>query len=81
MEIFAMQFGRVDSVEDLSSVNFTLPPDHPSTAAILRSSKANVTEVFVGCAKWGRPDWVGKIYPPKTKAADFLQHYAAFQLH
>lgn len=76
MEIFAMQFGRVDSVEDLSSVNFTLPPDHPSTAAILRSSKANVTEVFVGCAKWGRPDWVGKIYPPKTKAADFLQHYA-----
>jgi len=46
-----MPFGRVDSVEDLSSVNFTLPPDHPSTAAILRSSNAKITEVFVGCAK------------------------------
>jgi uncharacterized protein YecE (DUF72 family) len=29
----------------------------------------------VGCAKWGRVEWLGKIYPPKTKEKDFLDHY------
>ena len=32
-------------------------------------------KVYLGCAKWGRTEWVGKIYPPKTKEKDFLQHY------
>jgi uncharacterized protein YecE (DUF72 family) len=71
-----MQFGRVESPLDLSAIDFTLPPDHISTTTILKKSTPKVTEVYVGCAKWGRPDWVGKIYPPKTKAGDFLEHYA-----
>jgi uncharacterized protein YecE (DUF72 family) len=71
-----MQFGKVEATEDLNAIDFTLPSDHPATTKILAKSKAGRTEVFVGCAKWGRPDWVGKIYPPKTKAADFLEHYA-----
>lgn len=33
------------------------------------------TKVYLGFAKWGRTEWVGKIYPPKTKEKDFLQHY------
>jgi uncharacterized protein YecE (DUF72 family) len=70
-----MEFGRV-APSDLSAIDFTLPPDHPATTKILKKSEAKQTEVFVGCAKWGRPDWVGKIYPPKTKATDFLEHYA-----
>ncbi len=70
-----MQFGRVESELDLSAIDFALPPDHPATAKVLAKEK-NSTVFFVGCAKWGRPDWVGKIYPPKTKQADFLQHYA-----
>jgi uncharacterized protein YecE (DUF72 family) len=32
-------------------------------------------QVHVGCAKWGRKEWVGKIYPPKTKDANFLDEY------
>lgn len=32
----------------------------------------------MGCAKWGRKDWIGKIYPKGTKEADFLSHYARF---
>lgn len=71
-----MQFGRVETQTDLTGIDFTLPPDHPSTTAILKKAKASETQVYVGCAKWGRPDWVGKIYPPKTKAGDFLEHYA-----
>ncbi len=71
-----MQFGRVEPETDLSGIDFTLPPDHPATTAILKKSKTTETQVYVGCAKWGRPDWVGKIYSAKTKAADFLEHYA-----
>jgi uncharacterized protein YecE (DUF72 family) len=71
-----MEFGKV-SPEDLSQIDFTLPPDHPGTTALLKKqNKKADTKVFVGCAKWGRPDWVGKIYPKKTKAGDFLEHYA-----
>ncbi|MEQ8424409.1 MAG: DUF72 domain-containing protein, partial [Cyclobacteriaceae bacterium] len=53
-----------------------LPPDRPETTALLKKTKNKKTQVFVGCAKWGRKDWVGKIYPEKTKEADFLNHYA-----
>jgi uncharacterized protein YecE (DUF72 family) len=29
----------------------------------------------MGCAKWGRKEWIGKIYPEKTKEKDFLHEY------
>lgn len=71
-----MEFGRVTQ-DELETVDFTLPQDHPQTTTVLAQSKGQgETEILVGCAKWGRPDWVGKIYPPKTKATDFLEHYA-----
>lgn len=69
-----MDFGKVVP-DDLSAIDFSLPKDHPDTTKILSMASGNTT-FYVGCAKWGRPDWVGKIYPPKTKQADFLQHYA-----
>jgi uncharacterized protein YecE (DUF72 family) len=70
-----MDFGKVDT--DLSDVDFTLPPDDPGTTALLEKQPRNgKPEIFVGCAKWGRKDWVGKIYPPGTKEADFLSLYA-----
>jgi uncharacterized protein YecE (DUF72 family) len=31
--------------------------------------------VYVGCAKWGRKEWVGKLYPEGTKEVNFLNHY------
>ena len=31
--------------------------------------------MHIGCAKWGRKEWVGKIYPLKTKEANFLDEY------
>src|ERR1041385_3536968 len=69
-----MDFGKV-APEEIGRIDFKLPPDHPDTSRILSVSKSSVPQVFVGCAKWGRKDWVGKIYPPKTKEADFLKHY------
>lgn len=68
-----MDFGKLP---DISRVDFTLPSDHPDTAALLEELKPSVNpRVYVGCAKWGRKDWIGKIYPPKTKESEFLDHY------
>ncbi len=69
-----MDFGKVVNLEN---IDFTLPPDTAGTTALLKKNKPKKeTEIFVGCAKWGRKDWIGKIYPEKTKEADFLEHYA-----
>jgi uncharacterized protein YecE (DUF72 family) len=70
-----MEFGKVEE-KLLGKVDLSLPKDHAQTKAVLAKSKAAKTKVYVGCAKWGRPDWVGKIYPKGTKAANFLDEYA-----
>jgi len=71
-----MEFGRVDPA-DLSAIDLTLPPDKPETRIVLKKAGSNkAPQIYVGCAKWGRKDWIGKIYPPKTKEADFLNHYS-----
>lgn len=70
-----MEFGRVRP-EELMEVDFTLPPDPELTVQTLRSAKNDQPlDVHVGCAKWGRKEWLGKIYPPKTKDANFLDEY------
>ena len=43
--------------------------------SILKGKPVKASKIYLGCAKWGRKEWVGKIYPPKTKEKDFLQHY------
>eukprot|EP01037_Dinobryon_pediforme_P003823 gene3823-3871_t len=70
-----MEFGRVKP-EELAGVDFTLPPDPELTVQTLHAAKNNEPmQVRVGCAKWGRKEWVGQIYPPKTKEANFLDEY------
>src|ERR1700755_1986684 len=70
-----MEFGRV-SPQELPLVDFTLPEDPALTKAVLAAAKGSgPLKVYVGCAKWGRKEWVGKIYPPKTKDANFLDEY------
>ena len=73
-----MEFGRV-TPEELELVDFSLPKDQPQTTALLKAGTIKEKpQLYVGCAKWGRKDWVGKIYPVKTKEADFLSHYAKY---
>ncbi|MDN3549095.1 DUF72 domain-containing protein [Mucilaginibacter aquaedulcis] len=70
-----MEFGRV-APEELASVDFTLPADTELTVSTLKAAKNNQPlQVHVGCAKWGRKEWVGQIYPSKTKEANFLDEY------
>src|ERR1041384_2482265 len=69
-----MEFGRVTESE-LVAIDLSLPAEPISNKEILASKPVKNPKVYVGCAKWGRLEWVGKIYPPKTKEKDFLQHY------
>ena len=69
-----MDFGKV-TLDELQLLDLSLPPDPEWNKHILKGSKATSPKVFVGCAKWGRTEWVGKIYPEGTKEAKFLDHY------
>lgn len=65
-----MKFGGVDNPEE---VDFTLPQDHPDTAAAIAKGKGGLKEVYVGCAKWNKGD-LKKFYPRGTK--DELAYYS-----
>src|SRR5688572_30290714 len=70
-----MDFGRVPE-QELNTIDFSLPKDPEGNKKVLEKVKSpGDPKIFVGCAKWGRKEWVGKIYPPKTKEAQFLDEY------
>lgn len=70
-----MQFGHLPP-EELNTIDFSLIQSTAFTKKTLASAgKARNAGVYVGCAKWGRKEWVGKIYPLKTKETNFLDHY------
>ena len=69
-----MEFGRV-TVNELDKIDFSLPADPAFNNAVLNGAPVKNPKIYIGCAKWGRTEWVGKIYPTKTKEKDFLQHY------
>lgn len=70
-----MDFGKV-AENEIASVDFSLPDDGKQTAITLAAGKpVKNPEFYVGCAKWGRKEWLNMIYPPKTKEADFLDQY------
>ncbi|HXS38502.1 MAG TPA: DUF72 domain-containing protein, partial [Flavipsychrobacter sp.] len=66
--------GKVSDAE-LKKIDFTLPPDPEVNKEVLKKGKGK-TKFYVGCAKWGRKDWVGKLYPKGTKEKDFFSYYA-----
>ena len=69
-----MEFGKV-SPGELDSINFQLKEEPTTNQLIFGNKRASSTKFFIGCSKWGREEWVGKIYPPGTRERNFLQHY------
>lgn len=69
-----MDFGRVPDNE-LNNISFFLPPEPPFNKAVLKGKPIKKPDVYVGCAKWGRKEWVGKIYPQNAKEKNFLEYY------
>jgi uncharacterized protein YecE (DUF72 family) len=69
-----MDFGRVPE-DELNNIDFSLPKEPDLNKLVLKGQPAQQPKIYIGCAKWGRTEWVGKIYPNGTKEKDFLQHY------
>jgi uncharacterized protein YecE (DUF72 family) len=69
-----MEFGRI-AENELDRANFTLPAEPAINKQVLKGKKAARVQVYVGCAKWGRKEWIGKIYPKGIKEAEFLDEY------
>ena len=69
-----MEFGRVEA-DELNTIDFSLAAEPAFNKKILSGKAAKQPKVYLGCAKWGKLEWVGKIYPPNTKEKNFLQHY------
>jgi uncharacterized protein YecE (DUF72 family) len=69
-----MEFGRVPETA-LKNIDFSLPPEPVLNKKVLNGKPVKNPKVYIGCAKWGITEWVGKIYPPRTKEKKFLQHY------
>jgi uncharacterized protein YecE (DUF72 family) len=68
-----MDFGKL---QDISTVDFTLPPDNPLTAKTLDlAPKTQKSAFYLGPPIWANKDWIGKIYPNNAKEKDFLHYY------
>lgn len=78
-----MLFGELNKAA-LNKMNFKLPTDPAINKSVLKQGKTPL-KIYLGCAKWGRPEWVGKIYPKGAKEKDFLkyygQHYGSIELN
>ncbi|WP_448103488.1 DUF72 domain-containing protein [Pedobacter panaciterrae] len=71
-----MDYGKVLESE-IPVIDFKLPPDGAQTLKTLNGlTKAIKPELYVGASKWGRKDWLGVLFPVKTKEANFLFEYA-----
>jgi len=69
-----MEFGKVDP-EALAHIDFSLPKDPVENKLVLKGKKVKNPSIYIGCAKWGRKEWLGKIYPKGTKESNFLDEY------
>src|SRR5882762_1853410 len=70
-----MEFGKV---ENPGVINFLLPPDDRMTEELLQGLDAGTKDtlrVYVGATRWRIKEWVGDVYPKKTKEKDFLSQY------
>ena len=69
-----MEFGRLQE-DELNNIDFSLPAEPVLNNQILMGKPAANPKVYVGSAKQGRIEWMGKIYPLKANDKDFLRHY------
>ncbi len=70
-----MDFGRLP---DVDAVDFTLPPDDPSTESWLQSFRGDSAgfRFYCGAPVWNHAGLAAKLYPRGARSGDFLKHYA-----
>jgi uncharacterized protein YecE (DUF72 family) len=70
-----MDFGRVE-YSGLDSIDFKLPKEPYTNSKVLPNQVNRHPKFYVGLAKWGRKEFIGKIYPRGTKERDFVIEYS-----
>jgi uncharacterized protein YecE (DUF72 family) len=70
-----MDFGDLPKSQ-LNKQSFPLPEDPGSNLKILGGKPAKSPKIYIGCAKWGRKEWIGSVYPKGTPEKNFLKAYA-----
>lgn len=68
-----MEFGKLSNIDQ---VNWGLPPDELASKKFLSQLARGEFQVYFGAPAWSHKEWLGKIYPPRTKTADYLFHYS-----
>ncbi|MBL7543659.1 MAG: DUF72 domain-containing protein [Bdellovibrionaceae bacterium] len=68
-----MEFGKIANVDH---VNWEIPNEDPLTRPFLNQFATKKTKFYIGAPAWGHKEWIGRLYPPKTPATDFLFHYS-----
>ncbi len=68
-----MKFGKLPSVD---TVDFNFLDTSESTKQVLEKYPNPERQYFyIGCTGWSMKEWIGSVYPSKTKAKDFLKAY------
>ena len=70
-----MKFGKLASVEQ---VVFDLPNFSSASYEYLHTFEGSkrTSHFYIGCTGWSMKEWIGTVYPPKSKSQDFLKYYA-----
>jgi len=68
-----MEFGRV-TPKELEKLDLHLPADPAGNKSILQPPGKKV-KAWLGTSKWGRKEWLGKLYPKGIKDSEFLREY------
>lgn len=69
-----MDFGRVE-YSQLDHINFKLPKEPYANSNVLKGRNTHDCKFYVGLSKWGKKEWIGKLYPKGTREANFLDEY------
>lgn len=69
-----MDFGRVEFSE-LGQVQFKLTKEPYSNSKVFSGKPSANPKYYVGLSRWGRKEWIGKLYPKGTKEKDFQNQY------
>ncbi|MBC6491050.1 DUF72 domain-containing protein [Flavihumibacter stibioxidans] len=70
-----MEFGQLPE-SMLDAVDFSLRADPPVNALSLGGKRVAAPRLYLGATRWTQADWVGNLYPPKARPADFLRYYS-----
>lgn len=67
-----MKFGKIS---DYRNADFSLPTNEKFD---IRPSKNQTNQLYIGATGFNNKEWLGRIYPEKSTAKEYLTHYARF---